>query len=102
MISADELVWRKRSGDLTLHVTNRNAAVLRVVPDKTYTGMWRVEFPDGAVSDMANVTRAKDAAIGHALATVNRPKTIPRDGPTAPPMRASEFSDHGITAASTL
>ena len=37
--------------------------VAEVVPDKTYPGMWRVRTPDGWLSDMANLTRAKDAAM---------------------------------------
>jgi hypothetical protein len=33
----------------------------RVLPDATHTGMWRVQWPDGRLSDMTNLTRAKDA-----------------------------------------
>jgi hypothetical protein len=32
-----------------------------LVPDATHTGMWRVRWPDGRLSDMTNLTRAKDA-----------------------------------------
>ena len=31
------------------------------MPDATHTGMWRVRWPDGGLSDMTNLTRAKDA-----------------------------------------
>jgi hypothetical protein len=31
--------------------------------DANWPGMWRVHSADGQVSDMANLTRAKDAAI---------------------------------------
>ena len=34
----------------------------KLVPDAVYPGMWRVQWPDGRLSDMANLTRAKDAA----------------------------------------
>jgi hypothetical protein len=34
-----------------------------VVPDEEWPGMYRVRPPDGSLSDMLNVTRAKDAAI---------------------------------------
>ena len=38
-----------------------------VVPDAKYPGvMWRVQSPDGSLSDMVNLTRAKDAAIAYA------------------------------------
>jgi hypothetical protein len=36
--------------------------LLRVVRDGCYPGMWRVCYPDGRLSDMANLPRAKDAA----------------------------------------
>jgi hypothetical protein len=35
-----------------------------VLPDKTYPGMYRIRKPDGTLSDMLNVTRAKDALGG--------------------------------------
>lgn len=35
-----------------------------VVPDERYPNMWRVRRPDGSLSDMVNLTRAKDAAVG--------------------------------------
>jgi hypothetical protein len=33
--------------------------------------MWRIRFPDGRLSDMANLTRAKDAAVACALRSLN-------------------------------
>jgi hypothetical protein len=45
-------------------------ALTRIVPDKTYPGMWRVLRPDGSLSDMVNKTRAKDVAWGLAENTV--------------------------------
>jgi hypothetical protein len=33
----------------------------KVVPDAAHPGMWRVQWPDGRLSDMTNLTRAKDA-----------------------------------------
>ena len=32
-----------------------------MVPDSVHRGMWRVRWPDGHLSDMTNLTRAKDA-----------------------------------------
>lgn len=34
-----------------------------IVQDEKYPTMWRVRSPDGSLSDMANRTRAKDAAM---------------------------------------
>jgi hypothetical protein len=33
----------------------------KLMPDATHTGMWRVRWPDGRLSDMTNLARAKDA-----------------------------------------
>ena len=33
----------------------------RVLPDAAHRGMWRVRWPDGRLSEMTNLTRAKDA-----------------------------------------
>ena len=33
-----------------------------VVPDDKWPGMWRIVWPDGKISDMVNLDRAKDAA----------------------------------------
>jgi hypothetical protein len=40
-------------------------AVIDVVPDKRWPTMWRVKLGD-QLSDMANITRAKDAAMATA------------------------------------
>ena len=32
-----------------------------MVPDSVHHGMWRVQWPNGSLSDMTNLTRAKDA-----------------------------------------
>jgi hypothetical protein len=41
----------------------------RIVPDATYAGMYRIRKPDGTLSDMVNLTRARDAlrVLGGAL-----------------------------------
>jgi hypothetical protein len=33
--------------------------------------MYRIRFPDGGLSDMVNLTRAKDAALAFALQALN-------------------------------
>ena len=33
----------------------------KVVPDAAHPDMWRVRWPDGRLSDIANLTRVKDA-----------------------------------------
>jgi len=34
--------------------------------------MWRIHHLDGRLSDMVNLTRAKDAGMSHGLALLNR------------------------------
>jgi hypothetical protein len=36
--------------------------VATIEPDATYPNMWRVRRPDGSLSDMVNIIRARDAA----------------------------------------
>jgi hypothetical protein len=43
-----------------------------VEPDKDWPGMWRVRMADGHVTDMVNLTRAKDAALSLASAALDR------------------------------
>lgn len=57
-----------------------------VVPDAAYPGMWRVQWPDGRLSDMANLTRAKDAAACF-METAKRRHRGRQRPVEAPPMR---------------
>jgi len=40
--------------------------VRQIVADEKWPGMWRVRHSDGRLSDMVNLTRAKDAAAAGA------------------------------------
>jgi hypothetical protein len=46
-----------------LHYGQAQSPLVWVEPDSVYPGMWRVVWPDGRVSDMVNLARAKDAAL---------------------------------------
>src|SRR5262249_55675154 len=39
------------------------AAYVAIVPDERYSGMYRLKRTDGTLSDMVNLTRAKDALL---------------------------------------
>jgi hypothetical protein len=43
-------------------LVGRKPIGITVRPDDTWPAMWRVHWPDGQVSDMVNLSRAKDAA----------------------------------------
>ncbi len=54
---------RKRSPQsLRLYINSRFTGVT-VVPDAEWPDMWRIRHDDGRLSDMVNLSRAKDAAI---------------------------------------
>jgi hypothetical protein len=44
----------------------RNRPVLALIADATYPHLYHIRYPDGWISSSANLTRAKDAAYGHA------------------------------------
>jgi hypothetical protein len=45
--------------------------VLAVVePDARWSGMWRVRLPNGSLTDLVNMSRARDAAVSLALETL--------------------------------
>jgi hypothetical protein len=52
-----------RAFQYSLRYGSAKNPVAEVIPDKTWPGMWRVRTPDRSLSDMANLSRAKDAAL---------------------------------------
>jgi hypothetical protein len=61
-----------------LYIGTKTVAV--IVPDTVYAGMWRIRRADGSLSDMANLTRARDATIAMVLRELNTGKT-PSEAP---------------------
>jgi hypothetical protein len=46
---------------ITAPAATKRLSVTRIVPDKRWPGMYRLRLPDGSLTDMVNLTRAKDA-----------------------------------------
>ena len=46
----------------SLHYGNAKRPMVRVVPDAQHPDLFRMHWPDGQLSDMTNLARAKDAA----------------------------------------
>src|SRR5262249_46106353 len=67
------LTWRKTAAGHAIHQGGK--ALATVEPDAQYAGMWRIRMPDGWVSDLANLTRAREAAIASVLFVLNRQGT---------------------------
>ena len=53
------------------HLRLRSGRLLAtIVADPNSSGMWRVHMPKGNLSDLVNLTRAKDTALSLALASL--------------------------------
>ena len=81
MSTTKALTWRRDGVNWLLFSGKRRMG--RVVPDLKWPGMWRVRMPDGWVSDMTNLARAKDAAIRSILFVLNRKETARNRPPVA-------------------
>jgi hypothetical protein len=92
-----------------LHYGKSKKPLACVKPDERYPTMWRIHWPDGSVSDMVNLTRAKDAA--QAIAERGPPPQPPRNrrrfhweqDRSKPPSEAgySDFGDLPATPVAT-
>ena len=58
MLGYSDFRWK---GDKLLAGSKNTGA--KIITDSQWPGMFRVEYPPGTVSDMTNLTRARDAAI---------------------------------------
>src|SRR5262249_48079191 len=45
-----------------LHYGHARTSLVMVMPDLEWPGTWRIAWPDGQLSDIVNLPRAKDAA----------------------------------------
>jgi len=63
-----QLKWT-REGDAWI-LLYRRRRMGRVVPDKDHSGMWRSVKVDGILSDMANLSWAKDNVMAQAIGEV--------------------------------
>ena len=65
IVSNAQLRWKEHE------IWFQDRKLAAVVQDKKYPTMWRVDRLDGTLSDMVNLSRAKDAARGFALSVLN-------------------------------
>ena len=87
-----DLTWRcERDGSLVLCRTGSRTILARIVADRVYPSMWRVKMLSGKLSDMTNLTRAKDAAMSMALAILNREQKVQETASEAPPTAPNDF-----------
>jgi len=75
----DRIEWH--GNDLCL--IGRHTAIVSIVQGDRYPAMWRVRYPDGVLSDIVNVTRARDAARAIAGAILNARQMVQEGSPIA-------------------
>jgi hypothetical protein len=74
-----KLIW----GGNSLYMSGRRKPLAGIMPDGKWPRMWRVKYPDGTLSDMVNLSRAKDAALAAVARTQEVRETPPRASRTA-------------------
>jgi hypothetical protein len=92
MIKSTELIWRGRGSAFVLHTIHSKKTILSVEPDAVYPDMFRVHWPDGGISDMANLSRARDAATRF-VETAERRKRVPAEAHRTPTVRLNQLAE---------
>jgi hypothetical protein len=69
--ATSDLSWTKCPDGWASHCEGRSGPILHVIPDETYPKMWRIKRSNGSLSDMANLTWARDGALTVALRILN-------------------------------
>ena len=71
MHDRQDLIWDGRQLRLC---SSRGVVLATIEPDQAWPGMWRsrARLPDGYLTDMVNLSRAKDAAAPLALGVLNQ------------------------------
>ena len=70
IVGRDRLAWHRDGDTLLLRRGRSTGALATVEADPKWAGMFRVRF-GGELSDMVNLTRAKDAAVVLTLRVLN-------------------------------
>ena len=69
MYDRQDLIWE---GNQLRLFSGQGRVLANIEPDLTWPRMWRVRLPDGYLTDMVNLSRAKDAAASLALGVLNQ------------------------------
>jgi hypothetical protein len=95
IVGRDRLTWRKEGNHLYLYHRSSRRPLVGVVPDSKYPKMFRVQYPNGTLSDFVNLTRAKDAAAVFALRALNsKAQESASERPTGRRKPAPVVGDH--------
>jgi hypothetical protein len=86
MDQASDLYWTRDGDGWVLKLGRRKLG--RVFPDSKYPGMWRSRRGDGRLSDMANLSWAKDAVLAAAERDIEQPAMTDIAPPKSPTKRS--------------
>jgi hypothetical protein len=109
-----DLVWRRDGNGWV--ICHHRSPLLRVARDTQFRNMWRIAHAGDRLSDLTNLTRARDGAASRALAILNRPcmaqetrhewppvgETELAATPVAPAGSASPRASHGVGSPTRL
>jgi hypothetical protein len=98
IVGRDRLIWRTTKHGLRLRYGTRRLPLLRIVRDADWAGMYRIQLPDGGLTDMVNLRRAKDAALSIALKALNSGTQERPSGASSVREHRSEVSRKGSEA----
>jgi hypothetical protein len=68
----DKRTYRWRKNGVRWELLAESRVVAKLAPDEMYAGMRRIDLGDGALSDMVNLSRARDAAVRMAEARIGK------------------------------
>jgi hypothetical protein len=94
-----DFTWREHPDGLALHATGHRRAIVHIVPDGNWRGMWRIRHPDDRLSDMANLAWAKDGAIAVGMRLLDPRSKAEQGGRGAALVRETEVVADTLAAA---
>jgi hypothetical protein len=71
IVGRDRLTWRSYGHRLCLFHGASHRPLVSIKPDSKYPSLFRICYPNGELSDMVNLHRAKEAASAFALRSLN-------------------------------
>jgi hypothetical protein len=79
IVGRDRLTWRSDGHGLYLFHGASPRPLVSIEPDSKYP-LFRIRYPNGELSDMVNLSRAKEAASAFALRSLNSEAQESRSG----------------------
>jgi hypothetical protein len=71
IVGRDRLTWRLNGHRLCLFHGASRRPLVSIKPDSKYPSLFRIRYPNGELSEMVNLSRAKEAASAFALRSLN-------------------------------